>query len=519
MFRTNVVLPFSLGVAACSLEPDPGEPTFTGVEVVDQGDGVFSLEVDASDREAWVYFSFANRMGIEAPADPESSLEWDLAFRRFLIKSNGGVSGAGSVSVAALSGVAFDDLEEAPATGYLQDVAGDPPEPDPGTPDNVIQPEVDYAFNVDNGESPTGWYGYDPASHTLSPAAVVYVVQALDGRFYKLEFVRYYDLAGSPAILTLRFAEVPQAGRRVDAASGWTYLTVAGAVVAIPDPDTSSGWDFAINRTRMRTNSGSSGSGLGGAMWAAEDAAYEDLSEVTTVGFVVDRELQVLFPMNAGLESGNPILWDWYHYNATTHEVSPKERVLLVRGADGESYGKLQVVSYADGVFRLRTEPVKGVASVVERMISADDPEAWVHMSLRTGEVGTASSSADLDWDIAFSRTRIKTNSGMSGEGAAGALELAESDIARVTEAPVEGYAVDTWISMTDPPGSAAFSGNPVLNSWFDYDDVSQTFVPRDVVYAVRTANGDYSKLEILDFQDGVLTVSFAYAGPQRTAF
>lgn len=206
MFRMKAVLPISLGIAACSLEADPGESTFSGVEVVDQGDGVFGLEVDASDRNAWVYFSFAKRSGIEAPVEPKSSPGWDLGFKRFLVKSNGGVSGTGEVEVAAVTRVTFDALREPPASGYLQDAPRPPP--DPGTPDNVLQPEANFAFNVDNGVSKAGWYHYDPTTHKLSPAAVVYVVKALGGRFYKVAFVGYYDDAGSPGILTLRFAKI-----------------------------------------------------------------------------------------------------------------------------------------------------------------------------------------------------------------------------------------------------------------------------------------------------------------------
>lgn len=518
MFRTKAIQCLLLGVAACSLEADPGEPTFTGVEVVEQGNGVFRLQVDASEEDAWIYFSLASASGVESPVDPKNSRTWDLGFRRFLVKSNGGVSGSGNVSVAAVPGASFEDLKVAPASGYVQDVAG--AEPDPNAPDEVLQPEVDYAFNVEHAESPNGWYNYDPTSHTLSPAAVVYVVKALDERFYKVEFVRYYNDAGSPAILTLRFAEIPPAtGNRVDASTGWTYLSISEGVMNVPDPEVSLAWDFAINRTRMRTNGGTSGSGRGGGAWAPEGILFEQLSEVTTVGFHVDEELKIAFPMNAGTESGNPILGDWYNYNSTTHQVSPKKRVLVLRGADGASYGKLQIISYEDGIFDVRLGSVKAVAKPVQRTVTAATEGSWVGVNLRTGVVGTSTSTSDLTWDIAVSRTNIRTNSGTSGNGEAGAVELSNTDLSDVSTAPPGGYEVDEMLPVPGSPGSGEFSGNPVLNGWFDYDDVNHTVSPRDVIYVVRTANGDFAKLKVLAYDEGVLTLSFAYAGPVRNTF
>ena len=213
MMRSKAILLFFLGAYGCSLEADPGEPTFTGLEVVEEESGVYRLVVDASDEDAWVYFDFDSKSEVEAPADPKASLDWDLGFRRFLVKSNGGVSGLGGMSVAALAEVSFDEVTVAPVGGYLEDAPG---QVDPDAPDEVIQDEVDYAFNVENDASSTGWFDYNPTDHTLSPAAVVYVVRTVEGCYYKLQFVRYYDGAGSPAILTLRFAEIPAAVGRID---------------------------------------------------------------------------------------------------------------------------------------------------------------------------------------------------------------------------------------------------------------------------------------------------------------
>ena len=52
------------------------------------------LEVDASSLTTWVYYSFSNHSFIE-PENPESNLEWDIAFQRYHFRTNSGLSGSG----------------------------------------------------------------------------------------------------------------------------------------------------------------------------------------------------------------------------------------------------------------------------------------------------------------------------------------------------------------------------------------------------------------------------------------
>ena len=204
--RSTYLALLLLALACDTLEPDRGGPALEGIRVTDEGNGVYRLEVDASDKEAWVYFDLDARTSVDAPADLSTSLEWDLAFRRFFVKSNGGVSGPAGVRVAPLPNVAFDALEQAPETGWIEDR----PKAADGSdaPDEVIRDDVDFTFNRANDASENGWYLYDPTDHTLSPAPVVFAIESKLGDFYKLELLRYYDDAGSPGFLTLRFAAI-----------------------------------------------------------------------------------------------------------------------------------------------------------------------------------------------------------------------------------------------------------------------------------------------------------------------
>jgi hypothetical protein len=155
--------------------------------------GEFTTRINASDAEAWVYLSL--RSGNEvAPLDPSASDEWDLAFQRFHIISNGGASGSGATSVAVLVGESFADVSRAPESGYLSD------QPDSDDDDTV----ADSAFAADDG-----WYDYDPATNRLSPKQIVYVIRTTSGLHYKLSLLDYYDDAGTSAQPSFTWAEVP----------------------------------------------------------------------------------------------------------------------------------------------------------------------------------------------------------------------------------------------------------------------------------------------------------------------
>ncbi len=177
-----------------------GELNTSSTTVIEGGDptggtiGVArSATIDASDYDLWVYLDlesglFVNptdsgsgaRMNMEAPED---SLDWDLAFQRFKVKSNGGISGNGGVEGVRLDGVDFAALVKAPTSGYIVDAEDS----------DDVDTDPDYIFL---GETP--WYDYAGApTHALSPADAVYVVRSVEGNYFKVQFTAYYDASGT----------------------------------------------------------------------------------------------------------------------------------------------------------------------------------------------------------------------------------------------------------------------------------------------------------------------------------
>jgi hypothetical protein len=88
-------------------------------------------------------------------------------------------------------------------------------------------------------------------------------------------------------------------------------------------------------------------------------------------------------------------------------------------------------------------------------------------------------------WDIAFRRNHVITAPG------AGAIDLGPARFDSVGELPVEGYAETTFDGD---------STNPAIGKWYAYSMLSHLLTSKHHVYAVRTAEGRFAKLEVLAY-------------------
>ena len=79
-----------------------------------------TFTIDATNREAWAYFSFASGDTVNVE-DAKNSEAWDIGFQRTQVKLNGGISGPGMGSVVMLTETTFEAVTEAPAEDYLSD--------------------------------------------------------------------------------------------------------------------------------------------------------------------------------------------------------------------------------------------------------------------------------------------------------------------------------------------------------------------------------------------------------------
>lgn len=150
----------------------------------DNGDGTFSITVDASGEDNWIYLRFAEGIVSE-------SASWDLAFQRFIVRLNGGDGGDGAAVAVFAPDVMLDAATMAPDDGWATDAPdGDDAGEDP-----------DRVFDT--------WYSYNPVAHTLSPKAGVWYTRTGDGEsYYALRFDDYYDADGNSGFPSITFQPV-----------------------------------------------------------------------------------------------------------------------------------------------------------------------------------------------------------------------------------------------------------------------------------------------------------------------
>ena len=144
------------------VEPVPAKPTNMLPTLV--------TTVNASSEKEYVYFDFSS--GKPVNILDTSSLEWDLAFRRGKVISNGGASSKlGKAGLIDLGEVEFDEITEVPMDKYTQDVAAKTETENP-----VLMK----------------WYNYNYFTHKLTAKKNSYAVRTANGKYAKFQFISFY---------------------------------------------------------------------------------------------------------------------------------------------------------------------------------------------------------------------------------------------------------------------------------------------------------------------------------------
>ncbi len=150
-------------------QPTPPRSGQVGERLV----GPIVYTIDARARDLWMYFDFSR--GAVVPVQHPKTGEWDLAFRRHVIRTNGGdtnPSGQG-----ALFGIETEDFAA------------------------VTRVPVDAAFVSDVRTKKRlwpynpvveKWYHYSYTVNVLTPKPMVYIVRTQNGKYAKLRILSYY---------------------------------------------------------------------------------------------------------------------------------------------------------------------------------------------------------------------------------------------------------------------------------------------------------------------------------------
>ncbi|GEM_PF-343220 len=184
------------------------------------------------------------------------------------------------------------------------------------------------------------------------------------------------------------------------------------------------------------------------------------------------------------------------------------------------------------------TEPQDGVL-----IHNCSDYTLWHFFSFETGEIIGSCDVMDeaaneewynrTDWDLAFHRQNIKSNSGVSGVGRGGIQKYIQPtfDFDAITEAPTTGYVIDVLDSVIYDTTNMmagdlvyAYTGvNSETKDWAVLEDMmASLWVYANHAFIVRTAEGRYAKIHLMNFKgsngaSGTVTMRYVYQSDGTT--
>jgi hypothetical protein len=167
------------------------EVSTAAVTILDESANERSLYVDASaggidgaQKHPWVYLSLKTGRAVPlTDLEALDSTDWDLAFKRTMVRTNSGDSGPG-VGGAIRVGLAWDKVSRTTLGGQTLPIED--------WFDDMCMIGLDSTNNVITSFS--SWSEYDPATHIVNAAPdVVYITGAADGTLYKVQIEDYYS--------------------------------------------------------------------------------------------------------------------------------------------------------------------------------------------------------------------------------------------------------------------------------------------------------------------------------------
>jgi HmuY protein len=169
---------------------------------------------------------------------------------------------------------------------------------------------------------------------------------------------------------------------------------------------------------------------------------------------------------------------------------------MMLVACDKEDNGAPVDTSVEKRVNDLSADTILGIAASGQPYGSGK----YTLYSLENGTVVSNTDSATSKWDLGFRGTSIITNSGTGGPGSGGAFVQIGTFESLTTISPDSTFRVDAAPSAyAIPLGSN--------KGWYVYDGPTNLINPiPGRVLVVRTANGKYAKVEIINYYKGGVT-------------
>ncbi|MBN1969094.1 MAG: HmuY family protein [Candidatus Delongbacteria bacterium] len=304
--------------------------------------------------------------------------------------------------------------------------------------------------------------------------------------------------------------------------SDWVYFDFDNAEEAeISDPLNSDAWDIAFQRTKIKLNGGLSGVKENSAMiFGVEE--FENVTTVPSNYYTFDDNIYFAMAPTEPY-TGNKALEDWYTMQGMPPTLSSKGNIYIIKRKD-KDYVKLKIESYyhpesnssANYTIRyqtgIETDNSTKISSI-EETLNVNDNENWVYYSFSSEDIVVLDTVPEWDynWDIAFRRYQIKTNSGISGSNSNmmldnevpkgfGVREYISQDFNSLRIAEEDGYVED--ITLNPPMGGTPYSGSPIFENWYNYDPATHAISSKNNIYMIKTESGKYVKMKIDSYAD-----------------
>lgn len=153
------------------------------VEVGNKLTDTITYTLAAPTIDNWVFFDFSRGSVVSDVSDFKDPKNWDLAFRRAKIASNGGGTNKnGLVEIARLNTTDFDSIESVPENAnFMKDTK--------------------LSFGADPKNAILDkWYSYNFMDHRLKSYRNVLIVKTAEGNYAKMQLLNYYCKKGEERI-------------------------------------------------------------------------------------------------------------------------------------------------------------------------------------------------------------------------------------------------------------------------------------------------------------------------------
>jgi hypothetical protein len=311
---------------ACESEATAPDPVFV--------EGQVSL--DATSATNFVYVSLESG-SVVTVADPSTSTAWDIAFRRFSTKLNGGVAGPGGVAGFGLSNNADATADE---------VVGYTPADGEAAFDAVTEARIAGATFAEDGlvaDVSGPWFRFSPQAGTLvaNPGAA-WKVREADGGFALFRVASLQMAGQAPLGLTVEYRHQAASGALgalgsvvVSFAQGPAHLDLASGTVVQPS---GCNWDVrATPQFAIEFNAACSAGSF-------PMDPTEDFTAITSAGGAPAYGgflATIAGAIPSAIDDASGIFW----YNIEgNNRLWPTYNVFLVRR--GEAVYKVQVTDY-----------------------------------------------------------------------------------------------------------------------------------------------------------------------------